>query len=374
MRLAVVTNILTPYRVPLFGRLAGLDDVELVVFTAAISEPNRQWETDWNVQFEHVLLSPIRIAKRRGGAGYWPAKIGSLLRAHRVDIVVVGGGMLAFGTWLACKRLGIPMVLWSDATPDSDAINDYRLRRAVMRWLVSQAAAFIASSSRTVDYFTELGAERELIRVSLLGVDDAAFRRALVRSRPDRLAKRDALGARGVTFLYAGQLIPRKGVRELMAAWEALPEAGPVRTLLVAGDGPLMPLVRDWSGERSDVVVLGYLQESNLVDAYAAADAFCLPSRQEPFGVVFVEAVLAGLPVVATDVVGAAGDVLIDGQNAILVPPAESEALRLALLAVLDDDVRLMLASGSVSVADRLSLSDAVSEFVDACRLADTKR
>lgn len=373
VRIGVVTNILTPYRVPLLNALVSRDDCEVVVITAAVTESNRQWDTNWDTGFEHVVLDPLRMRHKNGSLGYWPVGLVRVLRDYEVDLVVAGGGLLALGASLAASRLSIPFVLWSDATVHSDSQHDSAARRAVMRWLVARASAFIASSSQTVDYFEALGACRARVCTSLLGVDDVRFKSALEVSRGLRDKIRAKYGARGVVVLFAGRLVELKGIRELMTAWESGTWDSSHATLLIAGDGPLTPAVLEWSETQENVVVLGHLGENDLIDAYAAADVFCLPSWREPFGVVYVEAVLAGLPVIASDVAGAVGDVLLDGLNALLIQPQESVSLVDALESLLSDDaLRCRLSSGSHAMASKLSMAQAVTGFHAACALAFT--
>ena len=98
--------------------------------------------------------------------------------------------------------------------------------------------------------------------------------------------------------------------------------------LVLVGDGPDATTLREFAAARSlcRVVFAGSRQPRDLPPIYAAADLFVLPSRHEPWGVVVNEAMAAGLPVVLTDRVGAAADLLVDGENGRLVPSGDSQA------------------------------------------------
>ena len=114
-------------------------------------------------------------------------------------------------------------------------------------------------------------------------------------------------------ILYAGRLSPEKGVRELMAATQGLP-------LVVAGDGPL----------RAEVPgALGMVPHDALLRLYERAAVVACPSHREGFGIVCLEAMAAGRPVVAS-AVGGLRDLVVDGETGLLVPPGDVTALRAA--------------------------------------------
>nr|MDQ6925722.1 glycosyltransferase [Candidatus Eremiobacteraeota bacterium] len=125
-----------------------------------------------------------------------------------------------------------------------------------------------------------------------------------------------------VALLYCGRLIGRKGVDTLLRAVARVRHATDRRTehvrVLLAGDGPdrsaLEALASD-AGVRDSVHFLGFRQPADLPDVFAAADAFVLPSHAEGWGVVVTEAMAAGLPVLASDSVNAAADLVRDGEN-----------------------------------------------------------
>ncbi len=121
-------------------------------------------------------------------------------------------------------------------------------------------------------------------------------------------------------ILFAGRLSAEKGVRELVAATEGLP-------LVVAGDGPLRDEV-PWA--------LGMVPHDELLHLYERAAVVACPSLREGFGVVCLEAMAAGRPVVAS-AVGGLRDFVLDGETGLLVPPGDVAALRAALERLLGD-------------------------------------
>lgn len=151
----------------------------------------------------------------------------------------------------------------------------------------------------------------------------------------------------GRSILFAGIEWERKGGPDLLAAFRILRSRLPDATLTVLGCSP--PEAQGIPGCRA----LGRLPLPDLARHYRDASCFCVPSRHEPFGNVFVEAGHFGLPVVATRV-GEIGDVVHDGRNGYRVPPGDPTALADALWQVLHDPkaASRMGQAGTVITAD----------------------
>lgn len=227
------------------------------------------------------------------------------------------------------------------------------LRGPVTRWI----RAFHADAART---FTPSAPAREdLRRLGLQdvevwgrGVDDAVF-------RPDRRARgRERLlgGDASFTFLHVGRLAPEKNVELLLRAFARL-EAGllPGRVrLVVAGTGPSLPRLRAMA--TPGVTFLGTLdRERELPDLYAAADAFLFASETETLGLVVLEAMASGLPVVAAPAGGVA-DHLRHGLNGLAFTPGDEDACLAAMSRLLtDSSLRAALRVGARDTAERMS-------------------
>jgi glycosyltransferase involved in cell wall biosynthesis len=141
------------------------------------------------------------------------------------------------------------------------------------------------------------------------------------------------------TVLCVCRMYPRKDIGTLIRATDMLRRSVPGVRLELVGDGPqrrvLGQLVR---ARRLDdhVVFHGQIDFPSLVARYASCDVFCLPSRQEGFGLVYLEAMAAGKPIVACAGT-AAEELLSDGTHGRLVPPGDPAALALALQGLLAD-------------------------------------
>ncbi len=162
----------------------------------------------------------------------------------------------------------------------------------------------------------------------------------------------------GTTLLYVGRLERRKGVEHLIRAFARLTRQHPDLRLVIGGDGPeresLERLARQLALER--VVFLGYVPAAELPGLFASADIFCAPATYaESFGIVLIEAMAAGLPIVAAANDGYAGLLRAHPGN-LLAPPGDDRALAGAIATlVAAPDYRARVAARNRAAARRYS-------------------
>jgi glycogen(starch) synthase len=239
------------------------------------------------------------------------------------------------------ERIGIPLVY----TVHSVDRAEYELgeggAECLTHWEDQEAA--IAAADRVIAltrderdllarYYPEA---RDRVRVVGNGLDDCAAARRTA-------ARRGRSGAPLV--LYSGRLVERKGIRELLAAIPAVLERAPTTRFVLAGGPPhssAAELERAWLPPslqpcRNRIHFTGWLAAHELAEWYRAADILVVPSRYEPFGMVILEGMLHGLPIVAT-AVGGPAEILEHERTGLLCPPKDSAALAAALLCLVQD-------------------------------------
>jgi len=146
------------------------------------------------------------------------------------------------------------------------------------------------------------------------------------------------------TVLFVGRLEKRKGLRFLLRAWPRVLEQVPDARLVVVGRGRPLEGYRRFAARQgwspTDVVFAGYVSSEDLPRYYQSADVFCAPNTgQESFGIVLLEAMAAGAPIVASDIAGYR-DVITHGDQGLLVKPQDPEALADALNRLLTEPER----------------------------------
>jgi glycosyltransferase involved in cell wall biosynthesis len=191
---------------------------------------------------------------------------------------------------------------------------------------------------------------RRLDAVAVLTSHEEETYRALLDGAPTRVARiPNAVAAVGVppstldadVVVAAGRLNSQKGFDLLIAAWAIVAARRPEWKLRIYGSGPeraRLQLQIDALGLGERVTLDG--RHPRLGDAMAAASLFVLSSRFEGFGMVLVEAMSAGLPVVTFDSPYGPADIVSDGSDGLLVPAEDIDALAAALLALIEDPAR----------------------------------
>lgn len=211
-----------------------------------------------------------------------------------------------------------------------------RLRFAALSRLEGRSAARADRVVVTSEYCREVvhrayGIPPDRQAVVPEGIDPGAWRELPAPDEP----------AGGPTVLSVARQYPRKNTATLLRAFARVREERPDARLRVVGGGPELGRLRRLArrlGLEGPVRLEG--EVAGLVDvqrAYAGADLFCLPSLQEGFGIVFLEAMAAGVPVVAGDA-AAVPEVVDDAVTGLLVDPRDPGAVAGALLRLLEDD------------------------------------
>ena len=337
--IALVTNVLAPYRVPLYALLAERYDVEVLCFGAA-ADYVPEWFGDLDRQLADAPFPARRIAGPRAAL--------ALGRRYDAAIAPVAGGAMLPATYLGMRARGRPFVLWGSvwAHPRGGA-------KAAVGWplvhhVYRHADAVVTYGEHVRRYVARYRGHDDDVVIAPQSVEAELFGRAVADDEVAAWRAEAGLPTDGPLVLYAGRLVPEKGIEELLAAWRQL-APGPVPldaprptappTLAVIGDGPLAGEVAATPHAR----LLGPLPRHRLPVAYAAADLLVLPSIptprfREPWGLVCNEALHQGTPVVATTAVGAvAGGLIRDGETGLVVPPGDMPALASAIARLLQD-------------------------------------
>ncbi len=328
-RLALLTEIPAPFRIPLFNTLAGRLDLRVAFLRGR--QPSRRYRLhEDELRFEWRILPGFRL----GGGSRWVILNAGVRRAVAgADVVLLGGwSQPAFWEALALARVRrTPVLVWVEST-----LRDARPGFAAggKRLFARQAAAFVVPGRAAEEYVRSLVPDARVV-VAPNAVDAELF-----ASRTDERERlRAELGVDRPCVLYVGRLAPEKGVDVLLEAARGLDAQ-----LVVAGSGPEDARLR--SAAPANVRFVGQLDRDALPALYAAADVLCLPSRSEPWGMTLNEGAAAGLPLVATEAVGAAWDLIEDGRNGFRVPVGDPDALREALRRLVDDEAFRRAAGG----------------------------
>jgi glycosyltransferase involved in cell wall biosynthesis len=303
-----------------------------------------------------------------------PTIVSTLLRDGFDVLISVGwDSPAAMAAYALAKLLRKPIVLWSGSTANEPSWRR-SLSLPIVRALVRGSSSWIAYGTRARDYLVQLGAARERVFIAYNTVDVDWFQTRAEELRPNRLSIRRDLGlTEGPVVLYVGQLIARKGVRDLVDAFDLVASKRRESQLVLVGYGGLESELREHVARRriDRVHFVGHVPIPELPRYYASADVLVLPSHEEVWGLVLNEAAASGLPLVATDVAGASPDLIEAGNNGYTVPRGRPACLAHAILRALERQEQMGEASRQL-VSSRTYVQN-VDAVMQAVKIATEK-
>ena len=267
----------------------------------------------------------------------WLSVKASLLRAierFRPEVIYAHhtqvNGYLA---WRLHRITDLPYVITDHDFGEIEACREHPARRRFFAPIVEGAARMIAVASRMERLMKELFPQARTL--TILNGADPAPPGAFTISKPPEIASRRVI-------FCACAFYERKGVPLLVRAFARIAADFPDAVLRIAGDGDTRPeverAIRE-TGVSSRVQLLGRCAHEQVLQEMTWADLFVLPGWDEPFGVVFAEALSAGCPIVyASD--GGISDIVADGTHGIAVEPRSEDSLVSALRTLLSDESR----------------------------------
>jgi glycosyltransferase involved in cell wall biosynthesis len=331
LRVIFFQNIIAPYKTLLFNTLGRRMGKDFLVVYLAETAGNREWRIPKDeIEYPYEVLSE----GTEEGASPWRtvSKAWGLLERNNPETVVVGGyDYAAFWAALywAKRRRKKSLIILESHFLDRPR---NRFREHVKRFLVSRCDAALVDGTRHRDYAVSLGVppDRVFIKGGAGPVDVDLYRREMDRLRPGKADHCRALGVPRRNFLYVGRFSSEKNLMVLLRAYSRLRKGGCSDWgLILVGDGPdrreMERFIRDQ--DLPGVHLPGFKQREEVPFYYAISDVFVLPSVSEPWGLVVVEAMACGLPVLVSDRCGCFPDAVREGENGFSFNPAREEDL-----------------------------------------------
>jgi len=328
-----------------FNSLSDRDNVELEVWFSAREKPDRSWRVD-----EDSWHFPHRYLPRVGRGEYFVALPTPLLRGPAPDVFVTLHSRIDFLLGFAlARRKGARTAFWVLTTYDA-WVRRRRWKERAKSIIFQRVDAVLTPGGDGRAFARRYGTTEDRIHTVPQVIDVDHFRRRSNLSTTERDLFRTELGLTGVTFLYVGRLWRGKGLTFLLDAFRALEKTNIETTLLLVGDGADEQDLRKRCREigARNVIFAGFHHRDSLPRLYAASDVFVFPTLGDPFGLVVLEAMACGLPVIATTAAGEIHDRVTDGSNGFIVSAGDSAEL-LDRMTILARDPELRARMGRVS-------------------------
>ena len=336
------------YRVELLNRLAEAYDFTFIIIYENTEVESHADREKWNYSTFgfHVKVPFTNRA--------FPPGIFTKILFGDYDVVVASDtttveSILAF---FAAKLSGKKFILWNELW-DYPHLFRFKLIKPFMKYMTAKADALIAAGSKARELYIEFGGEPENIFIAPNCAVD--YRKA----KPKDLRAELGLNGKKVV-LYLGRIVKYKGLGILLQAFKKLEEEIGDVYLIIGGTGPLEDEFKCLAEELGirNIRWVGYVED--VASYYALCDVFVLPARfmhdsvpSEAWGLVLNEVMSVGKPVVATNAVAAAHDLIQDGVNGFMVEEKSTGALKEALNKILSDDkLREQMSASSRRILD----------------------
>lgn len=335
-RVVVLTEIIAPYRIPVFNALAARNDVDPhVIFFSETDPILRQWHVYRDeIKFSYEILHGWRrrlgkfnVLLNRGMA--------AALRRSRPE-AIVSGGYNYLAAWQAAfwaKRNHVPLLLWSESN-SADKRGNHRLVETMKRRFRGMCRAFVAAGESPRKYLLELGAEANSVFIAPDAVDVEMYARSAARARERAEAVRAEHALPQRFFLYVGRLVEEKGVFDLVAAYAKLDARTRTKMGLVfVGDGAARAELERRAAQIQPGTVrfCGWVHRERISELYALAEALIFPTHSDPWGLVVNEAMACSLAIVASEVAGCVADLVRVSENGFTFRPGNIDGMAEAM-------------------------------------------
>lgn len=386
IRLAALYSHPIQYAVPLFRELASRAEIDLTVYFCSRLgvEPSYdsqfgrtfKWDTPLLDGYRSVFLPNLR--KGTATDGFWKLispRIMRELRQQRYDALLVHGYEHAtkWMAFLAARLAGTRLLMRGEAhrlLPRPWYID--LAKEAVLRLLFRQADRCLCIGSNNFDFYVHYGVPRNRLVLAPYSVDNAFFQQRRRELEPARDAIRRRLGvdSDAALILCVGKLMPVKRPLLLLKAFSEVRKRHAC-WLVFVGEGELRAEIEALVSREGiqNVVLAGFKNQSEVGEAYASADIFVLPSLSEQWGLAVNEAMNFGLPIVVSDRVGSARDLVRHGENGFVFPYDNAASLQEALTRlVIDADLRRRMGAHSAEIIHTCDTRKTADGIVTALR------
>lgn len=373
-RVVILTEIIAPYRIPVFNALARNPDIDLRVIFLAETDPSiRQWKIyAEEMQFAYEVLPSWRTRFSKYHL-LLNQKVADALRKADPHAIVCGGyNYLA--SWQSlrwARRNHVPFLLWCESTAN-DQRGGHRMTESLKKSFFDKCDGCIVPGTSAREYVRQMGVSTDNIYEAPNAVDNQLFADRAEYARHNSATVRARLNLPSRYFLFAGRLVKSKGVLELWEAYGSLKEDLRSRIGLVfAGDGPIRAELESIARAISpgSLTFTGFVHRDELASYYALAECLVFPTHSDPWGLVVNEAMACGLPVICGQSAGCAADLV--KANGRIVDPRNIDQLAQAMEEVATNaSLRLSMSCESLRIIRSYSpeiCADGIAEGALSC-------
>jgi glycosyltransferase involved in cell wall biosynthesis len=373
--LSFYTNVPTPYQLDLFEELKKYYSLQIVYFSDSVSD--RYWNLNsFNKEYKITFLKNtglFRFLNKKFLSFHFSFSIINVLRKDKAQVVIINGaywspnGVVAL---IISKLKGKKVYFWGEPIHPTNNKIKFFLKRIGLLPVRMATNGLMAIGVRAVNSFRHYGYNKPIHNIPY-SIDIKEFERANLDSRKLSKTYADCRKQDEIVFLTSGTLSHRKGIDLVITAFKKLSEEFNVR-LLIIGEGPLRPELETLAAGNQKINFLGFIEKEDVPYYFSISDIFIFASRYDGWALVINEAIASHLPIISSDNVGAAADLLVNGENAVICKNEATEEYYQAMRKLVTDEAfRLKLKAKSMDNMDRISSAYNAKRIYTICSEAE---
>lgn len=384
-KLAFLISHPIQYQTPLFKEMANHAEIDLTVYFCSKKGLEKSFDAEFNqeIQWNIPLLEgyKYKFLKNFSPGFSFPAfdqvnpGIIKELFKKRFDAIVLCG-YTSFSHWfalLAAKISKTAVFLRTESALNQEKQKSRAkilIKRIILAPFFKMIQAFLYIGKENKSFYQFYSVPDSKLFFTPYAVDNQRWIGAFYRLREQKqkLKKDLRIGSDKLTILFVGKLIPKKRPLDLLKAYEKIGVKN--KALIFAGEGVLRSEIESYVKKKGlkDVFLVGFKNQTELPRYYAMADIFVLPSeRGETWGLVVNEAMCFKLPIIVSDLVGCASDLLKEGENGYVFPVGEVDKLSFYLEDLIKDkEKRRMFGEKSFQIIQHYSYKKDIEGILKA--------
>jgi len=345
MKIAIIINIISPYRISLFNYIRKQSNFDFKVFTLAMNEENREWKITKNkIKYDYQILpgwhffirsKEISIHLNRG--------ILKIFCEYNPDIVITSGydSLAYWQAFLYCKIFKKKFIIWNG----SNLLTTHSkggIRGKLKHIIIKGANGYIAYGIKAKEYLEYFGANPGHIYISRNTVDMSYLYDKVFQYRNSISFEKERQRYPKHLLLYVGRLTKGKGIIQVLKLLKNL--ADPELGFIIVGSGPEEKKLKAYCTQNKlrNVFFEGFRQQDRLPMYYALADIFIFPSFYDIWGLAVNEALASGLYVLCSKYAGASYDLIKEGWNGEVFDPNNIDEISKLIIKIKEkiEDIR----------------------------------
>jgi len=358
-KIAIITNMPTPYRKKQFEYYSKYADIDLTVYYCTKIENDRFWRFKSSEGVNEIFLKGFNFFNF-----HFNPSIIYIVLMKRYDFFMVGG--FSYPTVIISiillRILKKKWVMISDGISPKRLTNEKWYVKLFKKFILNCADAYFINGISSQKNFQSYGIKRNKIFNQYLTVDVDNF----IEKQFDGLKCREKIRSsyninNSIVLNYTGRLISKKGIENLIIAIKLLNQKYDL-FLFIIGEGNFKQELEEISDEIIDrVIFTGHVDPYELYKYYYASDIFVLPTLDDPWGLVVNEAMACQLPIIVTDAAGCSADLIKN--NGYIIKAGDVKELTKAIEDLIDPKTRRLFGKNSRKIISKWTYNESANSF-----------